>query len=58
MIQGHAEFYLFAVYSALIWVIWVIKVVVSRRYRPYAGAVCGVDECGGSRGGRASGPVP
>ncbi|WP_343881763.1 glycosyltransferase [Leifsonia poae] len=35
MAAGHPEFYLFAVYSALIWVIWIIKVVVSKRYRPY-----------------------
>lgn len=35
MLEGHPEFYLFAVYSAFIWVIWIIKVAVSRRYRPY-----------------------
>ena len=35
MLEGHPEFYLFAVYSAFIWVIWLIKVAVSRRYRPY-----------------------
>ncbi|WP_085368182.1 glycosyltransferase [Leifsonia sp. NCR5] len=35
MLEGHPEFYLFAVYSAFIWVIWIIKVAVSRRYRAY-----------------------
>ena len=35
MLGGHPEFYLFAIYSALIWVIWIVKVSVSRRYRPY-----------------------
>jgi len=35
MFDGHPQFYLFAFYSAVIWVIWIIKVVVSRRYRPY-----------------------
>ncbi|MGA0566063.1 glycosyltransferase [Rathayibacter sp. KR2-224] len=36
MLEGHAEVYLFAVYSAFIWLIWLIKVLLSRRYRPYA----------------------
>ena len=31
MLDGHAEVYLFAVYSAFIWVIWLIKVLLSRR---------------------------
>src|SRR6478735_7299652 len=35
MLGGHPEIYLFAVYSALIWVIWIVKVLMSRRYRPY-----------------------
>ncbi len=35
MLGGHLELYLFAVYSALIWVIWIVKVLMSRRYRPY-----------------------
>ncbi|MFF1879295.1 glycosyltransferase [Leifsonia sp. NPDC058230] len=35
MLGGHPELYLFAVYSAIIWVIWIIKVVVSKRYRAY-----------------------
>ncbi|WP_434315407.1 glycosyltransferase [Leifsonia sp. P73] len=37
MLGGHPEFYLFAIYSALIWVIWIVKVLMSRRYRPYTG---------------------
>ncbi|NYK10250.1 hyaluronan synthase [Leifsonia naganoensis] len=37
MLGGHPEIYLFAVYSALIWVIWIVKVLMSRRYRPYTG---------------------
>ncbi len=35
MLGGHPEIYLFAVYSALIWIIWIVKVLMSRRYRPY-----------------------
>ncbi len=37
MTEGHPELYLFAVYSALIWVLWVVKVVISARYRPFTG---------------------
>jgi len=37
MIGGHPELYLFAVYSALIWVIWIVKALMSRRYRAYTG---------------------
>jgi cellulose synthase/poly-beta-1,6-N-acetylglucosamine synthase-like glycosyltransferase len=35
MFEGHPELYLFVVYSALIWILWVVKVVLSARYRPY-----------------------
>jgi hyaluronan synthase len=35
MLDGHPELYLFAVYSALIWGLWILKSVLSRRYRPY-----------------------
>ena len=31
----HAEIYLFSVFSALVWLLWVAKVVLSRRYRPF-----------------------
>ena len=34
MVGGHPEFYLFAVYSALIWGLWAAKVIISSRYRP------------------------
>ena len=27
--------YLFAVFSTIVWLIWIIKVVLSRRYRPW-----------------------
>ncbi|WP_460511235.1 glycosyltransferase [Frigoribacterium salinisoli] len=37
MLGGHPELYLFAAYSALIWLLWVLKVVLSRRYRPFTG---------------------
>lgn len=37
MTEGHPELYLFAVYSALIWGLWVLKVVLSSRYRPFTG---------------------
>src|SRR6478735_12309201 len=37
MTEGHPELYLFAVYSALIWILWIIKVVLSSRYRPFTG---------------------
>ncbi|MFF1573356.1 glycosyltransferase [Leifsonia sp. NPDC058292] len=35
MLEGHPQLYLFAVYSALIWFLWLLKVVISRRYRAY-----------------------
>jgi cellulose synthase/poly-beta-1,6-N-acetylglucosamine synthase-like glycosyltransferase len=35
MLEGHPQLYLFAVYSALIWFLWLLKVVISSRYRPY-----------------------
>lgn len=35
--EGHAELYLFAIYSSLIWALWILKVVLSRRYRVYTG---------------------
>lgn len=35
MLAGYPELYLFAVYSVLIWGLWIVKVVMSRRYRPY-----------------------
>ena len=41
MIEGHPEIYMFAVYSALIWALWLLKVVISRRYRPYTGEFVG-----------------
>lgn len=41
MLGGHPEIYMFAVYSALIWLVWVVKTVLSRRYRPFTGAFAG-----------------
>ncbi|WP_144801364.1 glycosyltransferase family 2 protein [Curtobacterium sp. BH-2-1-1] len=41
MVEGHPEFYLFAVYSAVIWLLWLLKVVLSARYRPYTGTFTG-----------------
>ncbi|WP_345764552.1 glycosyltransferase [Diaminobutyricibacter sp. McL0608] len=35
MLGGNPELYLFAVYSAFIWFLWLLKVVLSSRYRPY-----------------------
>ncbi|ROQ41137.1 hyaluronan synthase [Frondihabitans sp. PhB188] len=40
-IQGHPEVYLFSVYSIMIWVMWIIKVVISRNYRPFTGHFTG-----------------
>lgn len=37
IIDGYAEIYMFAVYSALIWALWVLKLVLSSRYRPFTG---------------------
>ena len=37
MLGGYPELYLFAAYSALIWLLWILKVVLSRRYRPFTG---------------------
>lgn len=41
MVDGHPEFYLFAVYSAVIWLLWLLKVVISARYRPFTGTFVG-----------------
>ncbi|MDM7889887.1 glycosyltransferase family 2 protein [Curtobacterium sp. RHCJP20] len=41
MVDGHPEFYLFAVYSAVIWLLWLLKVVLSARYRPFTGTYTG-----------------
>lgn len=35
MFHGQREIYLFAVFSTLVWVMWIVKVLLSRRYRPY-----------------------
>lgn len=35
MLDHQSEFYLFALFSFLIWALWLIKVVISRRYRAY-----------------------
>ncbi len=34
MLDDQRELYLFAVFSTLIWLLWLVKVLVSRRYRP------------------------
>ncbi|GAB2604914.1 glycosyltransferase family 2 protein [Pseudactinotalea suaedae] len=41
MVGGHPEVYMFAVYSALIWLVWGIKTLLSRRYRPFTGTFTG-----------------
>lgn len=38
MLDGHPELYLFAVYAALIWGLWILKTVLSSRYRPFTAA--------------------
>ena len=35
MFEGQNEIYLFAVFSTIVWALWILKVVLSRRYRPY-----------------------
>ncbi|MEV7973914.1 glycosyltransferase family 2 protein [Cellulomonas sp. NPDC089187] len=35
MLDDQAELYLFTVFSALVWALWLLKVGLSRRYRPY-----------------------
>jgi hyaluronan synthase len=32
---GHPEVFLFSIASALVWIAWIVKVVLSRRYRPW-----------------------
>ncbi|WP_250446483.1 glycosyltransferase [Actinotalea sp. C106] len=34
MLGDSNEYYLFAAFSALVWLLWILKVVLSRRYRP------------------------
>ncbi len=34
MFAGQSEIYLFAFFSTLVWALWILKVVLSRRYRP------------------------
>lgn len=38
LVEGQSEFYLFVVFSALVWALWLVKVVLSRRYRPWVAA--------------------
>ena len=35
MLGGYPELYLFAVYSLLIWGLWLTKLLISQRYRPF-----------------------
>jgi hyaluronan synthase len=35
MLDEQAELYLFTIFSALVWALWMLKVVLSRRYRPW-----------------------
>ncbi|RMI14004.1 glycosyltransferase family 2 protein [Cellulomonas triticagri] len=35
MLDDHAELYLFTVFSALVWALWILKVALSRRYKPW-----------------------
>ncbi|NUU19739.1 glycosyltransferase [Cellulomonas humilata] len=37
MFEGQSEFYLFALFSTVIWALWLIKVLLSRRYKPFTG---------------------
>ena len=37
MLEGHPELYMFSVYSALVWILWAVKVFLSARYRPFTG---------------------
>jgi len=41
MLEGHPEIYMFALYSALIWALWLLKVILSSRYRPFTGTFTG-----------------
>jgi len=41
MIEGHPEVYMFAVYSILIWALWLLKMFLSAKYRPYTGEFTG-----------------
>ena len=41
MIEGHPEIYMFALYSALIWGLWLLKLILSSRYRPFTGTYTG-----------------
>jgi len=41
MIEGHPEVYMFAVYSILIWALWLLKMFLSSKYRPYTGEFTG-----------------
>jgi cellulose synthase/poly-beta-1,6-N-acetylglucosamine synthase-like glycosyltransferase len=41
MLEGHPEIYMFAIYSVLIWALWILKVVLSSRYRPFTGEFTG-----------------
>jgi len=41
MLDGHPEIYMFAVYSGLIWALWLLKMFLSARYRPFTGEFTG-----------------
>ncbi len=34
-LQDHARLYLFSIFVLLTWVVWILKVILSRRYRPW-----------------------
>lgn len=38
MFAGQSELYLFAFFSTLVWALWILKVVLARRYRPVTAA--------------------
>jgi hyaluronan synthase len=41
MLGGHPELYMFVIYSGFIWALWLVKVILSSRYRPYTGTFSG-----------------
>ena len=57
-IHEHERLYLFTIFVMLTWMVWMVKVVLSRRYRPWTGAVRDHDDRRHPGGRRADRPVP
>ena len=57
-IHEHERLYLFTVFVMLTWMVWLVKVVLSRRYRPWSEPFATTDDGGRPGRRRTARPVP